>query len=170
MIFSEIINNLYSEIFDELDDDLYDFSLNDIFENSLSEYNTPNDSFNEKIYYKKYKSGEIYIVEYQPEVINQIILMEYIAIMIKMVIDYSYLGIQKDSEYYDDIEYSLITVITFETEEGFRVEEKVLYSNNYKNLIQINQIIYLDFVKERLIKLFEEYHIKSIELIKVKVF
>lgn len=168
MIFNEIISSLFS-IFS--DDDLYDFRPENIWDNSLSEYsNESNSTNNDFRKYKKYKEGEIYIVEWKSNIIDQIVLMLFIDDMIDVAIDYCYLELQKEIEFYDDSEYSLITLVTFETEEGFRVEEKVLYSNHYKDLLKVNKLIYLDFVREEMIKLFDKYKIKNVELVKIKIF
>lgn len=100
MIFNEIISSLYSRF---SDDDLYDFSSENIWDNSLSYYETSNDNvYNLSNYsddisepsstddvfieYKKYKEGEIYIVECEPNIIVQIVLMTFIEEMIDIVL------------------------------------------------------------------------------------
>lgn len=120
--------------------------------------------------FKIEKEGEIFIGRTAPITIFEIEKMtKTILLLIKKIEKKSYKTFQKKSETVDEFKINMVILITFDTVEGYRAIEKSLIRTEF----EINKQNYKEteiLINKRLVLLFEEYNIISIDEFIVKMF
>lgn len=114
-------------------------------------------------------SGCIFQISMKCNSIDLDYLSESYEYACKKLIKNKYNDIVQDSDKFDDVEYSIIMLISCNTIEGYRVNEYNLYSVSVKKLYELD---YNDFnlrVKKSLVEFFEKYNVDKIELLIIKI-
>jgi len=72
-------------------------------------------------------------------------------------------------ERYDDSNFNVMVLTSFTTKEGYRANEKNIYSSYHKNIESVNYTMIENNTREKLVEIFERYNIEKIDNFKVKI-
>lgn len=132
-------------------------------------YNNIYETFFQTSHFEVKRDGLIFIGKTLIKTIEIEKIIKIILKLIKKIEKESYETFFEKSKNVDEFLINLNILITFETEEGYRAEDKKLMRAEFK----INKIDYKEIetlTRKSLISLFEEYNINEIEYIIVKLF
>lgn len=114
------------------------------------------------------KDGKIFIVRIEKVIVDIDYIVNTIIRVIKKMEKVSNEEFYERSKNVDEFFINIIVLISFRTQEGYRANERNILTSEYK-LNNINYEEKKTLLKKKIIELFEEYNIESIDGIIVKI-
>lgn len=118
--------------------------------------------------YKIKEEGSILKADINITYKNEKNISEQMIYTLKKLIKYNWNKFEKKSREYDEYKLNIIFLLSFSTEDGFKVEEKTIesFSEVYDN---IDYSFIKKILLKKIIELLEEYKVKSIERSVIKI-